>query len=903
MKSQNPDMRNFISGGLGYSLGAVAGVLFIFLVAKIGLAEWLFRLIDNSQALLQLLGIPLIAAFLLALSGAIMGGLGGRSLKKIMHLPHQSQTIVGSAIAFAISTGLLTLVFLFFIGFIALYNNLSTNRVEQFGIIFGLFGLIFGLVTGILQALMSVKLRHSWRVILANILGFTLGGIILGILVRWVNPTEGFQLYPILTWLILLIGLLTPFFLSGGALGFTHGRLAARAAREDNPADYILPTKWQTGIIAVLGLILTFWLTSTFDSIGSFLTINPANLQPQLTPVTIGVQWTDAEPYRGELAPPSDVDQIIITGMDGTEHRAWCSPDGIIHYQEGNAAEEQISFPGCLGTPGLAANPDGQIHLVWYTQEIRDTNGVTRPSSVLVESIRTPNGWSDPAIAAHTDGPVTPALSVDPQGNLLLVWADGAQNLFYAIQENYQCAEDDLSYIELAGLEAVYVANLRAAGTQTPYCRNQFEHIQYTPNPRSEFSDEPITPDGAFDQIAVMVDSATYEVLFTTMQYEPNNSPPSPGSVLAQAVASLYQRVKANPEDFPRGMTVRIMLGNYPEMSDFAWGTQIIDAIGDIRAAGVEKMVDPEIGWRLEIANFPGTYPHSHTKFIVIDGKTVASVGYNYGYLHLPVDHLSGKGYDMFDLGMQITGPVAQDAISAYDDMWEGADQIHCEDFHPTDGTDWQDTCDEIKAVNDHVPEVLRTYLTPEADGNAFSLYRSSAHLEGDTFIAASLAAAQESIDILHVNFALEVYCMANLLFPDLCTIDQALPWMHAIIEAIETNPVKVRVIVENTNSNGLENRVGVNVLMTELERLGYSDRVDVRFYDGKLHAKSTLIDDSLLIIGSQNMHYSAWGVGGLTEHSLTTNAPVAIDEYKTMFETKWEAAIPFEEAEYGSSP
>ena len=31
-------------------------------------------------------------------------------------------------------------------------------------------------------------------------------------------------------------------------------------------------------------------------------------------------------------------------------------------------------------------------------------------------------------------------------------------------------------------------------------------------------------------------------------------------------------------------------------------------------------MVDPEIGWRLEFANFPGAYPHSHTKFVVIDG-------------------------------------------------------------------------------------------------------------------------------------------------------------------------------------------------------------------------------------------------------------------------------------------
>jgi phosphatidylserine/phosphatidylglycerophosphate/cardiolipin synthase-like enzyme len=303
------------------------------------------------------------------------------------------------------------------------------------------------------------------------------------------------------------------------------------------------------------------------------------------------------------------------------------------------------------------------------------------------------------------------------------------------------------------------------------------------------------------------------------------------------------------------------------------------------------------------VANFPGTYPHSHTKFVVVDGKTVASAGYNYGYLHFDKDHPSGRGYDMLDLGIEITGPVAQDAISAYDDMWNGADQIHCEDFHPPEGQDWQDTCEEIKAIADHVPEVLRVYLPPEAKSTAFSLYRSSAYLEGDKFIAGSLASAEESIDMIHVNFALEVYCMANLIFPGLCDIDDALPWMDSIVKAVETNGVKVRVIVENTNSNGLENRVGGMVLMEELESRGLGGHVEIRFYDGKLHAKSTLIDNQLLIIGSQNMHYSAWGEGALTEHSLTTNDPAAIEEFNALFETKWKEAIPFEDAEFGSSP
>ena len=58
-----------------------------------------------------------------------------------------------------------------------------------------------------------------------------------------------------------------------------------------------------------------------------------------------------------------------------------------------------------------------------------------------------------------------------------------------------------------------------------------------------------------------------------------------------------------------------------------------------------------------------------------------------------------------------------------------------------------------------------------------------------------------------------------------------------------------------------------------------------------------------MLIIGSQNLHYSAWGEKGLAEYSVTTDDPTAIAEYKAMFEEKWQDAVPFEDAEYGTSP
>ena len=126
---------------------------------------------------------------------------------------------------------------------------------------------------------------------------------------------------------------------------------------------------------------------------------------------------------------------------------------------------------------------------------------------------------------------------------------------------------------------------------------------------------------------------------------------------------------------------------------------------------------------------------------------------------------------------------------------------------------------------------------------------------------------------------------------------------MDALLESIEDNHTRVRVMMENTNSNGLENRVSGVVFLEELARRGLDDLVELRFYDGKIHTKAILIDKELLIIGSQNLHYSDWGEKGLTEYSVTTDDPDAIAEYIALFEYKWQDAIPFEEAKYGSSP
>jgi phosphatidylserine/phosphatidylglycerophosphate/cardiolipin synthase-like enzyme len=199
------------------------------------------------------------------------------------------------------------------------------------------------------------------------------------------------------------------------------------------------------------------------------------------------------------------------------------------------------------------------------------------------------------------------------------------------------------------------------------------------------------------------------------------------------------------------------------------------------------------------------------------------------------------------------------------------------------------------------VPEALK-YRPVEEGTTAFAIYRTDVYKEADRVYDAALASAENSIDAIHVNFSAELICILNLIAPQTCTFDNTLSWMQAIVEAVEKNNVQVRVIVENANSNGLENRVGIELLENELASRGLDDLVEVRFFNGRVHSKSALIDRQLLFVGSQNFHYSSFSSGGLLEFVAATDSEAAIQEYETMFEYYWAQAIPADEAVWGTT-
>jgi len=593
--------------------------------------------------------------------------------------------------------------------------------------------------------------------------------------------------------------------------------------------------------------------------------------------------WDSAPQAIGEGDHPD-----VFIDAAGRAHAAWCGDDGLVQYWGGANAVAVSDSPPCLNRPALAQDSAGDMHVLWYADVATNSFRRKSPGHFLYESILRPDGWSPPTIIARTDARIQPALASGADGSLHLTWPQTA-GVQVAVQVQYDCEGYELSPIGQVVYDIARQKKYRPASAPIPYCQNRYDGIVFTPNPDPAFSEQKPTPNGGFDALADLAKTAQYEVLVSTMWYDKAENHDSPGAVLADAIAELYRNIEEDPARYPRGLTVRLLLGNPPEFAGGDFSNQIWSALGDLRDAGVDKMVDPAIGWRVEVADFEGTAPHSHSKLMVVDGKTAIAVGFNMSYEHFPVDHPSGKGNGRFDLGIHITGPVAQNSQRAFDDLWTGSPRRNC-NFHPPVDDAWQLTCRDAPATSEHVPEVLR-YDLPGGHANAFTMYRTEAHDEADQEVVAALAAAQESIDAIHVNFTMELVCDLNLLY-NICTFDNVLPWMDSMLDAAENNGARIRVMIKSAPIDGIESSVAVEQFEKKLAERGIQDLVEIRIFDGPMHAKSTLIDDEFLIIGSQNYHYSAFGEGsGLTEYNMGTDDPQAVADYKAAFEYEWQRA------------
>ena len=598
-------------------------------------------------------------------------------------------------------------------------------------------------------------------------------------------------------------------------------------------------------------------------------------------------EWEEAPGILGEGYFP----QLRVN--EGTQTQvAWCSEEGGVQFWDGGITT--ISDSQCEGPPELARDVLGRLHALWYTTEVKDALGGTRDVDVLVESVLADEGWSPPSIVTELVGPGDYEMVEDDLGTLHMAWlqdVSGESAIDYASQIQYVCDERSLTRIEKAVYDVARTRGYRPDADIIPFCGNRYEMMIFTPNVEAEFSDRSPTMNGAYDDYVDLLKEAEYEVLFATMAYKDAKNHDSPGAVLADGVYELYQKVKANPEDYPRGMHVRLLLGNSPPIAEMEVDGQLWLMLKDLQEAGFEKLNDPEVGWKLEVGNYGGAWPHSHVKTMIIDGETVVASGFNHEYKPLPKDHPSGQGLGDADTGIVFSGPIAQQTRRIYEEIWEDATVRHCNDL-TLDRRLWRFTCTDSKGVSTDIAEAMRFAPTAE-DAVAFSMFRNKVYDESDQQIVAAFESATESVDIAQAMFSMPMYCNLNYFF-DVCTFRQAPPYLKALMQAAE-NGAEVRVLLTPYPIQNIDNNIAMEIFNAEAVLRGLDDHVELRWFDDLLHAKTALIDNMFLIVGSQNLHYSAFGKGGgLSEYSIGTSDPDAIGQFQKMFEHFWERGAEF---------
>ncbi len=599
--------------------------------------------------------------------------------------------------------------------------------------------------------------------------------------------------------------------------------------------------------------------------------------------------YSDGEWAASPLELGSGVRPGLIVDESGSEQMAWCVEDGGVQYWL-NGETEALSRLSCLGVPSLAVDRDGLTHVTWQSGQVEDILGSLRQVDVLYETIGDGETWTEPSIVAYLDGSQDYGMVSDAAGSLHLTWTGVDLPIHYAQQTTYECDPSELTGTEADMYQVASLGGFRPEGDVVPFCLNRYDAMIFTPVSNPVFTDNQVTPAGAYDDYARLLQDIRYEALFTTMAYEKAVNKDSPGAVLARGVARLYDKVKANPEDYPRGMLVRIMLGNSPSPSfeQLEMDAGLWYVINDLKEAGLEKMVDPEIGWKLEVGNFAGRWPHSHVKTLVLDGEQVVASGFNHEYKPLSKLHRSGKGKNDTDTGIVVTGPIAQHSRTVYDQLWTGAILRHCPDLTVSE-VELRTTCIDSFGVPDHVPEVMR-YSPTNDEAIVFSMFRNQVYNEADQQLLAAYLSAEESIDLAQAMFSMPLICNLNHFF-DVCDFGQALPYMEALMDAAE-NGAKLRILLTPYPIQSVENVIAMEIMNKEAAERGLLRRVEIRMLDDLLHSKSAMIDGEFVIVGSQNLHWSAYGEGqGLSEYSLGVGDPGAADQYQRFFDFLWERA------------
>ena len=450
------------------------------------------------------------------------------------------------------------------------------------------------------------------------------------------------------------------------------------------------------------------------------------------------------------------------------------------------------------------------------------------------------------------------------------------------INLKYDCSDYESTLSPIG--QAVYdVVNVD--GDQN-YCLNKFEKLTIIEDPSSA-SD-------AFKDFADLAEEANYEIDFTTMIWDDGDN--SPGEIFLSGVKALYEIAKSDPKK--AGIRIRILLGQ----EHYTIVDQRKTVLADLRKLGI-PLDKPEIDWKIEVASYRNSKDvfsyeipniHSHVKLLIVDGEKAIVSGYNFQTRYLETPSI--------DAGLQISGPIVQDALKMFDELWANARGLKdCFGIPPY--------CEYPVTQIQHKPEVLAIRPINGDDSiNIFSLFRNDTVKAADTAIIEAMNSATSHINLLQnrffENYPISDYiCVKNTCYP--IDMPPSLPYgergpMSYSITTIEAlrNGVDVQLILSGEKGEDVINVLSMEQLrqqiLLEPNSSDVYSHLKVKFTNQLMHAKAISIDGQFLIVGSQNFDYSSFGndhIMDLTEFSFGLDDTVATGKFDTRFDTVWDTA------------
>lgn len=527
---------------------------------------------------------------------------------------------------------------------------------------------------------------------------------------------------------------------------------------------------------------------------------------------------------------------IFLKGFNQV-HATWCGHDGIARYWNNDiSAVEAITDAFCGLRVSVAVDANDVPH------------AFSNSTSQIYENIRYPEGWSEKInVSQSPNGAARQDVVADSNGNLHVVWFDGRDGNF----EIYYSTTYDCSGVSLSPIaQAVYNEVHKDSNKPTQnFCGNNFEDLIILPPGR-----------GAFEQFRDLASQAKYEVDFTTMIWEEGEA----GDIILEGIETLYQNVRSNPQNYPNGVQVRLLVG----LEHYLLGE-------DQRALILRKLHTSEIpdnapNWKLEVGSYRNsglTLKYSHVKTMIVDGETVIVSGYN-----VQNDYLI-EGINRQDMGIKVSGPIVLNALDVFDNLWLDAEL--CEGL--TGGE-----CPESSlAVTLQRHPSISSIPISIGDDIVFSLFRDDIDKTSDDAIVAAINASNDNIKIIQDRFVTGYFFLAR--------------YAEAIFDSV-LEQKNVKLLVSGKSPTAF---MSVDGACTLAQLILNESPANLHFFEARLskfpiHTKSILIDDSFLIVGSQNFDESSWESGGLdlAEYNLAIVSKLGLNtpasKYNSQFTDEW---------------